>query len=90
MTFRQGMMMLRTACNACHGEGKKITSPCGTCMATGIESKKVAEEISIPRGVEDGTNLKFRGKGHMNGDLNVKINVRKHPTIRRQGSDAHT
>ena len=42
MTFRQGMMAIRTACNSCLGEGKKITHPCGTCHGTGIESKKIS------------------------------------------------
>lgn len=81
MTFRQGMMALRTSCNVCHGEGKKITSPCPNCQATGIEAKKAREEIMIPRGIDNGANLKFRGKGHMGGDLNIKIIVRKHPKI---------
>ena len=36
MTFRQGMMMLRTTCTSCNGEGVKITSPCETCKGVGI------------------------------------------------------
>ena len=90
MTLRQGMMAIRTSCNVCHGEGKRITSPCLTCQGTGIEAKKVSEQITIPRGIDDGANLKFRGKGHMGGDLSIKINVRKHPRIQRNGVDVHT
>ena len=55
-----------------------------------METKKVTEELKVPRGIEDGTHLKFRGKGHMNGDLLIKISVRKHPQIKREGFDAHT
>ena len=90
MTFRQGPMSFRTQCNSCHGEGKRITSPCETCRGSGIETKKAREELKIPKGVEDGTNFKLRGKGHMNGDLLIKVSVRKHPQIKREGMDAHT
>ena len=83
-------MVLRTPCNACNGEGVKITSPCRTCRGTGIEAVTTSEEINIPKGIEDGANLKFKGKGHMNGDLLVKVSVRKHPSIKREGTDAHS
>lgn len=42
----------------------------------------------IPRGIHDGATLKFKGKGNMNGDLNVKVNVRRHPEFRREGIDS--
>ena len=35
MTMRQGIMMLRTECQNCNGEGVKITSPCKTCSGNG-------------------------------------------------------
>lgn len=90
ISIRQGMMVFRTVCNACNGEGKIITSPCNTCRGTGIETVTTTEEINFPKGIEDGANLKFRGKGHMNGDLFIKVGVRKHPSIKRSGTDAHS
>ena len=69
MTFRQGMMVLRSVCNSCQGEGKKITHPCETCRGNGIETKKVTEEITFPKGIDNDATMRFRGKGHNGGDL---------------------
>lgn len=54
-----------------------------------MEVVKTSEELKIPRGIDNGATLRFRGKGHVNGDLIVKIGVRKHPTFKREGNDAH-
>lgn len=81
-------MMFRTECNSCYGEGTKITNPCETCRGKGTAYNKVQEQIKIPRGVDNGVNLKFRGKGHMGADLLIKIGVRRHASITREGNDA--
>lgn len=77
------MMVMRMGCHSCNGQGNIITSPCTKCTGTGIESNKVVEEIKIPRGIDSGTILKFKGKGNMNSDLIIKVGVKKHPTIKR-------
>ena len=50
-------------------------------------------KVKIPRGVEDGANIRLRGKGARNhrgevaGDLYVTISVGKHPLYERAGRD---
>jgi molecular chaperone DnaJ len=36
LTIRQGMMIFKTNCSSCYGEGVKVTNPCTNCKATGI------------------------------------------------------
>jgi len=35
------------------------------------------EEVSIPRGIADGMTIKLNQKGNFNGDLFLKIHVKK-------------
>jgi molecular chaperone DnaJ len=70
------------------GEGHKITHPCTTCHGTGVENLEVSEEVSFPRGIENEAVLRFKGKGHMGGDLEVSVLVKAHPSIMRKGIDA--
>jgi molecular chaperone DnaJ len=46
---------------------------------------KSNEEFKIPKGIDSGAQLRFKGKGHVNGDLVVKVSVRRHPIFRREG-----
>jgi molecular chaperone DnaJ len=89
MTFHQGIMIMRTECHSCNGTGQTIGQPCTNCSGEGVEVLKTNEELKIPRGIDNGATLRFRGKGHVNGDLIVKIGVRKHPMFRREGNDSH-
>ncbi len=51
--------------------------------------------MKIPKGVEDGSRIRLRGKGRPgfgggpNGDLYVTVHVGTHPTFRRTGNDVH-
>lgn len=44
----------------------------------------------FPRGIDNNATLKFRGKGHVGGDLLIKVLVRKNPNVTRNGNDAHS
>lgn len=46
--------------------------------------------MSIPAGIEDGNNIRFKGKGNNGGDLDLRVNVKKSPGIERVGIDVHT
>ena len=55
----------------------------------------VKETINIPKGVDNGVNLRVSKKGHFSpvgppGDLMVQIKVKQHPYFIREGSDIHT
>ena len=48
-------------------------------------------DLKLPAGVEDGTQMRLKGKGELGpggpGDALVTIEVQKHPFFRREGSD---
>lgn len=55
----------------------------------------VKESITIPKGVENGVNLRLSKKGNFYirgepGDLLIKLNIRPHPYFKRDGVDIHT
>lgn len=50
-----------------------------------MEKKRVKEEIAIPRGISDGMTIKLPKKGNFDGDLLVKVQVRKSPMFTREG-----
>jgi molecular chaperone DnaJ len=93
--YKQGFMSIGMECNACHGEGSVIRNPCTTCYGKGVINSKASETINVPKGVNDGMNLRVARKGHFssggqNGDLFVKVKVRPHPYFRRDNFDIHT
>jgi molecular chaperone DnaJ len=87
-TFRQGMFVMKTTCEACSGEGTKIKHFCGSCNGKGFEKKKMREEVDVPRGVSDGMTIKLAGKGNFNGDLFLKVQVKKSAVFKRAGVNA--
>ena len=86
---QQGFFTLQQTCPDCAGEGKVISNPCKDCRGSG--SKKVNKTISIqiPKGVDDGTQMRLAGKGEAGprggtqGDLYVYISLKKHPIFKR-------
>lgn len=93
--YKQGFMSIGMECNHCHGEGTIIRNPCTSCYGKGMINSKASETINVPKGVNDGMNLRVARKGHFssggqNGDLFVKIKVRPHPYFKRDNFDIHT
>ena len=81
------------ACDRCHGEGKIIESPCGTCRGRGLVQKMHNVEVNIPGGVETGSRLRMSGygergeKGGPPGDLYIVMRVRPDSRFKREGDD---
>ena len=55
----------------------------------------VTETINIPKGVDNGVNLRVSKKGNSGlggpaGDLMINLKVKPHPYFKRDGSDIHT
>ena len=80
------------ACNACGGQGRRPRKICKTCAGKGVARKTEEAVITIPHGIQDGEMIRLAGAGEAvakgtPGDLYVKVHVRKHPTIRREGND---
>lgn len=66
-----------------------------TCRGKGSVFNSVKETINIPKGVDNGVNLRVSKKGHFSpvgpaGDLMVQIKVKPHPYFKRDGSDILT
>jgi molecular chaperone DnaJ len=80
-------------CQACHGNGILISSPCHECSGSGSTRKVRTLEVSIPPGVETGQRLRLRGEGDAgirggpSGDLYVIIVIQNHPVFERDDSD---
>lgn len=72
-----------------------IRNPCTTCRGKGITHESVKETINIPKGVDNGVNLRVSKKGNAGlggpaGDLMIQVKVKPHPYFKRDGSDIHT
>jgi molecular chaperone DnaJ len=78
-------------CSVCRGIGKIPKERCGDCAGTGIKRGEDEIEINIPAGIQNGEMIRMTGRGEaiphgQTGDLYVKIHVKPHPTIKREGS----
>ena len=56
--------MIQQVCGNCDGVGTVIRHPCGTCRGKGIVNNTVKETINIPKGVDNGVNLRVSKKGN--------------------------
>ena len=86
---QQGFFTLQQTCPDCGGEGEVLSNPCKDCKGSGATKTKKNLSIQIPKGVDDGTQIRLSGKGDAgyrggsNGDLYVFITVEKHKIFQR-------
>ena len=86
-----GQYVQASACGTCRGEGKIITQPCSNCRGRGTERRSRRLVISVPAGIEGGTQIRLNGEGEPGanggrpGDLYVSIRIKDHPVFRREG-----
>jgi molecular chaperone DnaJ len=70
-----------------------ITSPCPTCRGQGIARKTIRKVVSIPGGVDTGTQIRLAGEGEPGvlggpqGNLYLLISVQPHKFFKRRGND---
>jgi molecular chaperone DnaJ len=80
-------------CDRCRGEGTIIEVRCVECMGSGRVRKVRTIPVTVPAGVDDGTEMRIPGqgeggdKGGPNGDLYVAFSVAPHPVLKRDGFD---
>ena len=79
-------------CNICHGLGKIPKERCGYCKGVGIRRTEEEIEIKIPAGIQNGEMIRMTGRGEAihsgtPGDLYVKLHIKSHRTIRREGTN---
>jgi len=88
----QGFFSMATTCGQCRGTGQVIRTPCKTCRGRGRKSVERNLMVTIPAGVDTGTQLRLSGEGEKGsrgaqaGDLYVEVRVRPDPRFEREGS----
>ena len=88
-----GSMVQVTTCPTCNGSGETISTPCHVCRGRRLERKTVHKTISIPAGVDTGTQIRLAGEGQPGenggptGNYFIEINVRPHKFFKRRNDD---
>jgi molecular chaperone DnaJ len=92
-TNRTISLQMEEPCVTCHGTGRIQNLPCSVCRGAGVVANVKRIEVKIPAGVATGSRVRIAGKGQPgaggSGDLYLRISVRPHPTLERQGDDLH-
>lgn len=82
-------------CSACSATGVDDQGPCRLCHGRGIRRSLDPLSVTIPAGVDTGTQIRIRDEGHAGpfggprGDLLVSTRVRDHPFFRREGEGVY-
>jgi len=90
-----GMFTQVSTCSRCHGEGSIIEEFCPSCKGQGAVQRKRRIELKIPRGIDDGAQLRLVGQGEQvgsvgeNGDLYVVVHLNEHPVFQRRDFDLY-
>jgi len=80
-------------CPRCGGEGRLVTRPCSKCRGSGREKRKRRLVVSIPAGVDDGSQIRISGEGNAGtrgggpGNVYVSLEVEGHALFQRRGDD---
>ncbi len=85
-----GSMVQVTTCPTCNGSGEVNATPCHVCRGRGQERKTVHKVVSIPAGVDNGTQIRLAGEGQPgenggpNGNLFLEVSVKQHKFFHRR------
>jgi molecular chaperone DnaJ len=88
-----GSMVQVTTCPACNGKGEVIVDPCSTCSGRGQVRRSRKKVVTIPGGVDTGTQIRLAGEGQPGinggppGNLYLVIQVQSHKYFRRRNND---
>ncbi len=86
-----GQFVQVVTCSTCGGEGQVIARPCTQCRGGGYERHTRRLPVTIPAGVEDGSQFRLTGEGDAGsrggpaGDLYLVLHVKEHKLFRRDG-----
>ena len=89
----QGFFTMASPCPSCRGQGKTIDKPCKPCRGAGKIQSAQEIDIRVPKGVEEGVQLRIAGEGDVGdpgaprGDLYCVIHEEEHPIFQRHGPD---
>jgi molecular chaperone DnaJ len=88
-----GSMVQVTTCSTCNGKGEVIDTPCSTCGGRGQVRRSRKKVVTIPAGVDTGTQIRMAGEGQPGtnggppGNLYLVIQVQPHQYFRRRDND---
>lgn len=90
-----GVVNTSRPCESCYGQGQIPSIKCSTCHGTGVKERVQEIVVKIPAGIEDGQSMRLTGMGEaipfgVSGDLYVKIHVKPHSYIRKDGNNLVT
>lgn len=91
----QGIFSMRRPCPNCQGAGQTIPDKCPECRGTGRIRKPKKVMVNLPKGVDEGVQLRLSGEGEAGtqgappGDLYVFIHVEPHEVFTREEADLH-
>lgn len=79
-------------CPQCEGLGKTPKERCRECAGHGILRKEEEVKLDIPVGIDNGEMIRMPGrgeaiKGGVPGDLYVKVHVKPHAQLRKEGAN---
>ena len=83
-------MVQVATCPTCNGQGETISTPCLNCKGKGVDRKVRKKVVSIPAGVDSGTQIRMAGEGQPGlnggpqGNLYIAINVKPHKYFKRR------
>jgi molecular chaperone DnaJ len=86
-------MVQVTTCPACGGKGEVIVNRCSTCSGSGTVRVSRKKVVTIPAGVDTGTQIRLAGEGQPGinggppGNLYLVIQVQPHKYFRRRNDD---
>ena len=93
--MQQGFFSIQQTCPRCHGSGKMVASPCGTCGGAGRIKQHKTLSVKIPAGVDEGDRIRLSSEGEAGvnggppGDLYVVIHLKPHAVFTREHNDLH-
>ena len=88
-----GSFLTETTCPDCSGTGEMFERRCTDCKGKGYVVKRKTITITIPEGVDTGSQIRIKGKGQVgsnggeNGDIYVEFRVEDDPIFDRDGYD---
>jgi molecular chaperone DnaJ len=91
-----GQFIQQRSCPDCGGVGEVLEHPCSRCSGDGRVVERRRLDVDIPKGIDDGQQIRVRGEGHAGfrsaerGNAFVVVRVRPDSRFVRDGDDLHT
>ncbi len=96
ITMAKGFIRRTQNCPRCSGSGQVNAEVCYRCQGQGRADKTERVDVSIPAGVDTGTQIRVAGKGNAGrlggppGDLFIITHPAAHPRFERKGANLYT